>query len=283
MQQESGRTAHHGRRHAGAAELEVGRTDHVTWDGSLEYADARRADGHNPVAGSDDVWFDEVIEAGRSLGTVACDKIVAFRQRALCLHCTNSNDVRIVGRRRDCGVTVRAERIVSSLVTGRGHNHDAGCPRAFHSLTEGVQRVAFKHRPPKRKIDHANVVLTLQGNGAVDGLDHVAVPTSATVVQNAQVNDVGSGGDAQIFLVGILSNARDDARHMSPMAVSLIRAERDKALRIDHAASQVRRVRYTAINHRNADTGTVEAETSCYVCPDRRIRIIHSAVNFAIR
>ena len=80
------------------------------------------------------------------------------------------------------------------------YDDDACGPGLFDRLVQRIDRVTFKHRTAQRKIDDANVVLSLKRNSALNGSDYLAVGAGAVLIKYAKVDDVDIGSHADDLL-----------------------------------------------------------------------------------
>src|SRR5208282_1582770 len=172
--EQSSRATYHRGGHAGAAQSHVacravlrpaegaGRVARV--DGNRvcrRESVAGSHQGNNVIAGGHEVGLHEMVDARRTLRTVAGDRLGGLESRAVGIGSANGDDVRIVPRRADGGVTVAAERVVLTIVAGGNDHYDAGLPSGFHGLAQRILCVTLEYRTAKREIYNSNVVGTL--------------------------------------------------------------------------------------------------------------------------
>jgi len=78
----------------------------------------------------------------------------------------------------------------------RGRHHgDSGAVGGLGRLAQRVGRKALHDRVPQGEVDHANVVLTLQFNGALDGGDDPADRPLPVQVEHLKIDDVRAWRD----------------------------------------------------------------------------------------
>ena len=129
----------------------------------------RNHQGDNLIARCYQVRLDDVINLGRTLGTIAGNLVIRTVRRAHGLHGSHGDDQRIISRRHDGAVAVVADRVVASAVSRGNHNEDAGAPSCFDRQTERVIFIAIEDGSAERHIDDADVVLRLKLDRAADG------------------------------------------------------------------------------------------------------------------
>jgi hypothetical protein len=130
---------------------------------------------------------------------------------------------------------------VAAFIAGGDYHHDSALASRFHRLAQRILRAALENGTAQRQIDHANVVLSLELNGLLDGRDHHTVVAGAVLIQNAQIQNVRMGRDAferteGALLIGRTAVPRDDAGHVRSMAEIVVEHSSNEALPIDNAA-----------------------------------------------
>ena len=216
--------ADHGRSHAGSAQREVLVGDDVLRVFLCERGDSVAVQRDHQVAGGNDVRLHNVIDRGRALGAVAGDQVVASGGRAHALHSAHGDHVGIVAGSGDRGVAISTGGIVPAIVAGGHYNNDAGIPSLLDRLAERILRIALVHRAAKRKVDYADIVDGLQGDGGLDGVDDGAVLPCPIAIQHAEIQDGSVGCDSLVEPLRGMSVAGDDAGNMRAVAPGIHRA-----------------------------------------------------------
>src|SRR5262249_8182955 len=150
-------------------------------------------------------------------------------------------------------------------------------------------------RPPQREVHHANVVLALELDGALNGGDDVAVTAYAIAVQHTQVDQVGVGRDAAQSLGGIrrlfggAAVSGDDSCHVRAVPVVVVNGLiAGETLSVHDSGAvgilgaQVRDVFDAAVQNRDADTGSIPAVVECDVAGDSLHCVVQSPPHLAI-
>ena len=165
-----------------------------------------------------------MVQQGRALRTIRGDQVIGSRRCAHGLHGAHGDHVGIIAWYRDSAIAIVTVRVVTTIVAGRHHHDDSCFPSLLRCLTQRIQGVALEDASTERQVDDPDVVQVLQSDRLIDARDHRAVGGRSVLVQHAQVNDVGIGGDAAegdiaVPARGAASVARDDGGDVRAVTV----------------------------------------------------------------
>ena len=157
----------------------------------------------------------------------------------------------------------------AAVVPGGGNHGDAGAHGALRGQRKRIGLVRFVHGCRNREIDDADVQRFALGDRVVDRCNHVADVAAAPSVEHSQHDEVGSRRDAGSRAVGVAAVARDDASHVRPVTVVVVRRRDavDEVDKLPYALSDavdrevVVPARDPRIDHRNADPCPIDAQT----------------------
>ena len=171
--------------HAGPTELQIGvgagiasgrlilRQRNAVVRILIAYPLPRRVDRDHAIARGNQVRLDDVIDRRWTFGAVA-GNFVVYTQH---------------GVHRLRGISLRACRIVATVVAGGDDDHDSGPPGAFDGLAQRIELVALVDRMAQREVHHPDVEPILELDRVVDRRDHVAHGSLTLVVQHAQIDE----------------------------------------------------------------------------------------------
>src|ERR1019366_905022 len=222
------------------------------------------------ISWRDQVRFYQVIDQRWTSGTVAGNRVVGTRRRALRPCRSHRDDGGIVARSADGGEAVRSHRVVASPVARSNYHHNASLPGGFHCLAHRIERVALEHRTSQRHVNYTDVVGVFQRDRLLNGGDHLAVGARSVLIEYTQVDDVDVGSHTgklcgiSICRAGTDARATDQAGHVCSVSELVCGGSvaRDKALAIDHTAGtagvvQIGMIGNAAVDDRYSDAGAV--------------------------
>ena len=109
------------------------------------------------------------------------------------------------------------------MIAASRDDEDAGADGAFDRGADRIVAIRLQHRRAKRQIDDPDVELGAVGNGVIERGNHIADAPLAGSIERFQDHQPRAGRQARACAARIEAVARDDAGHMGPVAIVVVR------------------------------------------------------------
>src|ERR1039457_3939135 len=220
-----------------------------------------------------------MIDGCGAFRTVGSNHVISANEAGSVVAGADRNHVWTVTPSGDAGGALCAVRIVAPVIARRAHYDDACFPGSFHSLAQGIDLVRGGNRTPQREVDHADVVLALEGDSRVDGCNHVRVLAIALAVQNLQVDQTGVLGDTfeppgiVAQEVGDVIRAGCNARDVRAMTIIIasISVGWDKRLVVDDSRVSRREMSEVGVRHIDSTIDDGDSDAVGFAPADRDV------------
>ena len=217
--------AHHGRRHAGAAQRQIGETPaggsrHQVGGAAGGQGAARVVERHDPRAGRHHVGLCGEVKRRGAARAVAGHAVVARIGRAHVAVGAHREHPGRVGRRGHAAV-LRLAVVVAPEVTCRGDDHDARLDGAARRQGERIGLVRLEHGRADRQVDHPHAEPAAAGNDEVDGPDDVADVAAPVAIEHLQHQQVRPRRRPRVLAAAVVSGSGDDACHVRAVAIGV--------------------------------------------------------------